>query len=250
MRTMPTGTADTPRPAPVPDGADAHATGRLAAVALFAACGHLGLELVSNFLPIVYPFLVAEAGFSFASGRHRDPGRHTCHDPTAAAVRDAGATFRRRPAGDCRSALVRPVLRAGGARRQLLAAAGGGGAGRPRLGAVPPRRLGGGDGGVQPAARSGDVDLLRGRQRRRRPKPAVDRRRDWMAGVGRHPGDHPCGGHNCPHPCSAGALRRGSRRHRGAAARGRDGEQPRRAYRRRRPSCPQAQVRRRYSGSG
>ena len=41
-------------------------TGGLAAVALFAATGHLGLELVSNFLPVVYPVLVAEAGFSFA----------------------------------------------------------------------------------------------------------------------------------------------------------------------------------------
>ena len=40
--------------------------GGLAAVSLFAAAGHLGIELVSNFLPIVYPVLVAEAGFSFA----------------------------------------------------------------------------------------------------------------------------------------------------------------------------------------
>ena len=38
----------------------------MAAVATFAATGHLGLELVSNFLPVVYPTLVAEAGFSFA----------------------------------------------------------------------------------------------------------------------------------------------------------------------------------------
>lgn len=38
----------------------------MAAVSLFAAAGHLGIELVSNFLPIVYPVLVAEAGFSFA----------------------------------------------------------------------------------------------------------------------------------------------------------------------------------------
>ena len=38
----------------------------MAAVALFAAGGHFGIELVSNFLPIVYPILVAEAGFSFA----------------------------------------------------------------------------------------------------------------------------------------------------------------------------------------
>ena len=38
----------------------------LVAVSLFAAAGHLGIELVSNFLPIVYPVLVAEAGFSFA----------------------------------------------------------------------------------------------------------------------------------------------------------------------------------------
>ena len=45
---------------------DRRAAGGMAAVALFAATGHLGLELVSNFLPIVYPILVAEAGFSFA----------------------------------------------------------------------------------------------------------------------------------------------------------------------------------------
>ena len=38
----------------------------MAAVATFAATGHLGLELVSNFLPVVYPTLVADAGFSFA----------------------------------------------------------------------------------------------------------------------------------------------------------------------------------------
>ena len=38
----------------------------MVAVSLFAAAGHLGIELVSNFLPIVYPVLVAEAGFSFA----------------------------------------------------------------------------------------------------------------------------------------------------------------------------------------
>ena len=38
----------------------------MAAVSLFASAGHLGIELVSNFLPIVYPVLVAEAGFSFA----------------------------------------------------------------------------------------------------------------------------------------------------------------------------------------
>ena len=42
------------------------ATRAMAAVSLFAAAGHLGIELVSNFLPIVYPVLVAEAGFSFA----------------------------------------------------------------------------------------------------------------------------------------------------------------------------------------
>ena len=42
------------------------ATRAMAAVSLFAAGGHLGIELVSNFLPIVYPILVAEAGFSFA----------------------------------------------------------------------------------------------------------------------------------------------------------------------------------------
>lgn len=56
------------RPAPrartAPVAAAEPAAGRLAAVALFAACGHLGLELVSNFLPVVYPILVAEAGFS------------------------------------------------------------------------------------------------------------------------------------------------------------------------------------------
>ena len=38
----------------------------MVAVSLFASAGHLGIELVSNFLPIVYPVLVAEAGFSFA----------------------------------------------------------------------------------------------------------------------------------------------------------------------------------------
>ena len=38
----------------------------MVSVSLFAAAGHLGIELVSNFLPIVYPVLVAEAGFSFA----------------------------------------------------------------------------------------------------------------------------------------------------------------------------------------
>ena len=41
-------------------------TRALAAVSLFAAGGHFGIELVSNFLPIVYPILVAEAGFSYA----------------------------------------------------------------------------------------------------------------------------------------------------------------------------------------
>ena len=51
-------TADTPSPS--------RATGAMAAVALFAAGGHFGIELVSNFLPIVYPILVAEAGFTFA----------------------------------------------------------------------------------------------------------------------------------------------------------------------------------------
>ena len=53
-------------PEPVPNAPGAPAGGGLAVVALFAACGHLGLELVSNFLPVVYPILVAEAGFSFA----------------------------------------------------------------------------------------------------------------------------------------------------------------------------------------
>ena len=38
----------------------------MVAMSLFSAAGHLGIELVSNFLPIVYPVLVAEAGFSFA----------------------------------------------------------------------------------------------------------------------------------------------------------------------------------------
>ena len=66
MRAMPTRTARAPRAAPAPGAADEPAAGGLAAVALFAATGHLGLELVSNFLPIVYPILVAEAGFSFA----------------------------------------------------------------------------------------------------------------------------------------------------------------------------------------
>lgn len=60
MRTMRIRTARAQRAAAEP------AAGGLAAVALFAACGHLGLELVSNFLPVVYPILVAEAGFSFA----------------------------------------------------------------------------------------------------------------------------------------------------------------------------------------
>ena len=58
-----------PSPARPPHAAiapNAPAAGGLAAVALFAAGGHLGIELVSNFLPIVYPILVAEAGFSFA----------------------------------------------------------------------------------------------------------------------------------------------------------------------------------------
>ena len=53
--------------AAIVDEASARATTRaMAAVSLFAAAGHLGIELVSNFLPIVYPVLVAEAGFSFA----------------------------------------------------------------------------------------------------------------------------------------------------------------------------------------
>ena len=62
---MLTGADHPPRATPAPGAADAPAGG-LVAVALFAACGHLGLELVSNFLPIVYPILVADAGFSFA----------------------------------------------------------------------------------------------------------------------------------------------------------------------------------------
>ena len=66
MRTMPTRTARAQRAAPAPVTAAEPAAGGMAAVALFAACGHLGLELVSNFLPVVYPILVAEAGFSFA----------------------------------------------------------------------------------------------------------------------------------------------------------------------------------------
>lgn len=55
-------------PAPVAPAraAPGAAAGSMAAVALFAAGGHFGIELVSNFLPIIYPFLVAEAGFSFA----------------------------------------------------------------------------------------------------------------------------------------------------------------------------------------
>ena len=53
--------------AAIVDEASARAATRaMAAVSLFAAAGHLGIELVSNFLPIVYPILVAEAGFSFA----------------------------------------------------------------------------------------------------------------------------------------------------------------------------------------
>ena len=53
--------------AAIVDEASARATTRaMAAVSLFAAAGHLGIELASNFLPIVYPVLVAEAGFSFA----------------------------------------------------------------------------------------------------------------------------------------------------------------------------------------
>ena len=66
MRTMPTRTARAQRAAPAPGAAAEPAAGGLAAVALFAACGHLGLELVSNFLPVVYPILVREAGFTFA----------------------------------------------------------------------------------------------------------------------------------------------------------------------------------------
>ena len=50
----------------VDEAAGRAATRAAAAVSLFAAAGHLGIELVSNFLPIVYPVLVAEAGFSFA----------------------------------------------------------------------------------------------------------------------------------------------------------------------------------------
>ena len=55
-----TGRAQRAAPAPVAPGVPS--AGGLAAVALFAATGHLGLELVSNFLPVVYPILVAEAG--------------------------------------------------------------------------------------------------------------------------------------------------------------------------------------------
>lgn len=63
---MPTTTDRAPGTAPESDIPGARATGGVAAVALFAACGHLGLELVSNFLPVVYPILVAQAGFTFA----------------------------------------------------------------------------------------------------------------------------------------------------------------------------------------
>ena len=66
MRAMPTTTGRAPHTVPVPGIPETRTTGGLAAVALFAATGHLGLELVSNFLPVVYPVLVAEAGFSFA----------------------------------------------------------------------------------------------------------------------------------------------------------------------------------------
>ena len=53
--------------AAVPDTTSTRdATRAMVSVSLFAAAGHLGIELVSNFLPIVYPVLVAEAGFSFA----------------------------------------------------------------------------------------------------------------------------------------------------------------------------------------
>jgi len=54
-------------PAAVADATSTRAATRaMVSVSLFAAAGHLGIELVSNFLPIVYPVLVAEAGFSFA----------------------------------------------------------------------------------------------------------------------------------------------------------------------------------------
>ena len=54
-------------PAADADTTSARAGSRaMVAMSLFAAAGHLGIELVSNFLPIVYPVLVAEAGFSFA----------------------------------------------------------------------------------------------------------------------------------------------------------------------------------------
>ena len=66
MRAMPIRTRRAPRAAPAPGASDSPAAGGMAAVATFAATGHLGLELVSNFLPVVYPTLVAEAGFSFA----------------------------------------------------------------------------------------------------------------------------------------------------------------------------------------
>ena len=60
---MPPATA----PPAVADATSTRAAARgMVAVSLFAAAGHLGIELVSNFLPIVYPVLVAEAGFSFA----------------------------------------------------------------------------------------------------------------------------------------------------------------------------------------
>ncbi len=63
---MPIRTSPAPRSAPAPGASGSPAAGGMAAVATFAATGHLGLELVSNFLPVVYPTLVAEAGFSFA----------------------------------------------------------------------------------------------------------------------------------------------------------------------------------------
>jgi FSR family fosmidomycin resistance protein-like MFS transporter len=66
MRAMPAIGDRSPHLEATPHSTATRASGGVAAVALFAATGHLGLELVSNFLPIVYPTMVAEAGFSFA----------------------------------------------------------------------------------------------------------------------------------------------------------------------------------------
>ena len=173
MRAMPPSPA---RPSHAAIAPNAPAAGGLAAVALFAAGGHLGIELVSNFLPIVYPILVAEAGFSFAQ-----VGTVTLVATLGMTLPQPllGLVVKRYAAG--RLVLLAVVwcglfYGARGTDAALPAAAHLGGPGRSRLGAVPPRRLDGGVGRAQPAPGRFHVDFLGGRERRRCPESPADGR--------------------------------------------------------------------------